>query len=219
MSVSGNSEVQLYSDEFAMHLHKPAAQRDDHGLCSAILHNPRITEYDCQPFSLRLCLSQKFWPLAATKNVTSTLCGAPIRDRTAVVSVAGLAGGALAIVFFLLRMVTRLPRFGVSFGLDDAVLTFVIVGFWLLVAACLKMQRYWFDFRDLQLYWHTSHMFVSWYPPSRWRPKKILIPFWVASHGLGKDMWTVPFDNITHILYVSIPLCPNSNCTVGLNLL
>ncbi|RAO64886.1 uncharacterized protein BHQ10_000898 [Talaromyces amestolkiae] len=128
MSVSGNSEVQLYSDEFAMHLHKPAAQRDDH----------------------------------ATKNVTSTLCGAPIRDRTAVVSVAGLAGGALAIVFFLLRMVTRLPRFGVSFGLDDAVLTFVIG-----LAIVL-----------------TYFSYV------------------LASHGLGKDMWTVPFDNITHILYI-----------------
>jgi hypothetical protein len=24
----------------------------------------------------------------------------------------------------------------------------------------------------------------------------------VAHDGLGKDMWTVPFDNITHILHV-----------------
>lgn len=25
----------------------------------------------------------------------------------------------------------------------------------------------------------------------------------VADTGLGKDMWTLPFKNITHILYVS----------------
>ena len=25
----------------------------------------------------------------------------------------------------------------------------------------------------------------------------------VADSGLGKDMWTLPFENITHILYVS----------------
>lgn len=218
MSVWGNSQVQLYRDGFAMHLHKPAAQRADHGLCSAILHDPRITEYDCPPFPLVSIQVKIFWPRTATKNVTSTLCGAPIRDRTAVVSVAGVVGGALAVAFFLLRMVTRLPRFGVTFGLDDAVLTFVVVSFWLHVSPCLKMQRYWFEFRAWQLYWHTSHMFVSWFPPSRWRSEKILIPFWVASHGLGKDMWTVPFDNITHILYVSIPRCQNLNCAIGLNM-
>ncbi|EOD52742.1 cfem domain-containing protein [Neofusicoccum parvum] len=27
----------------------------------------------------------------------------------------------------------------------------------------------------------------------------------LANLGLGKDIWTIPFDNITHILYVSIP--------------
>lgn len=68
------------------------------------------------------------------------MCGAPIRDRTAVVSGAGVAGGVLAVIFFLLRMVTRTPRFGVTFGMDDAVMTFVIVSSWLLVTDCLRCR-------------------------------------------------------------------------------
>lgn len=33
----------------------------------------------------------------------------------------------------------------------------------------------------------------------------------VANHGLGKDIWFVPFENITHILYVSLDqLCDYS---------
>lgn len=31
-------------------------------------------------------------------------------------------------------------------------------------------------------------------------------------------MWTVPFDNITHILYVSIPLWQNLSCMAGFNI-
>lgn len=55
----------------------------------------------------------------ATKNVTTSLCQAPIRDRTKIVSGAGLAGGIIALVAFILRMVARLRCCGGVFGMDD----------------------------------------------------------------------------------------------------
>jgi hypothetical protein len=64
----------------------------------------------------------------ATKNVTTSACGAPIRDRTKVVSGAGLAGGIIALIAFILRMVARLRCCGGIFGMDDwtMMLTMVI---------------------------------------------------------------------------------------------
>jgi hypothetical protein len=62
-----------------------------------------------------------------TKNITSTLCEEPIRDRTAVVSVVGVVGGVIAVIAFVLRMISRLPRFGGQFGMDDAVMMLAIV--------------------------------------------------------------------------------------------
>ncbi|KAL2842799.1 hypothetical protein BJX68DRAFT_278171 [Aspergillus pseudodeflectus] len=86
-----------------------------------------------------------------TKNVSATNCGALIRDRTKAVSIAGLAGGALALLAFCLRIIARLPCCGGTIGMDD----------WTMALTML-----------------------------------------VAEDGLGKDMWVVPFDNITHILYI-----------------
>lgn len=65
--------------------------------------------------------------MAATKNTTQTLCGAPIRDRTKAVSVSGIVGGIFALIAYILRMVSRLPQFGGTLGWDDAVMTFVVV--------------------------------------------------------------------------------------------
>lgn len=46
----------------------------------------------------------------------------------------------------------------------------------------------------------------------------------VANTGLGKDMWTLPIDNITHILYVStlkflFPALPKVRCLIAPGLL
>ncbi|KAF7125862.1 hypothetical protein CNMCM5793_002155 [Aspergillus hiratsukae] len=98
----------------------------------------------------------------ATKNVTSTACGAPIRDRTRVVSIAGVVGGVLAVLAFALRMMARLPCCGGQFGMDD--LAMIVTVSMVIPLSGLSVV--------------------------------------LADLGLGKDMWTVPPDDITHILYI-----------------
>ncbi|KAJ5962148.1 hypothetical protein N7501_007089 [Penicillium viridicatum] len=97
-----------------------------------------------------------------TKNVTTSACGVPIRDHTKIVSYAGVGGGIVALIAFILRMLARLSCCGGIFGADDwtMVLTMVL----LIPLSALSVV--------------------------------------LANSGLGKDMWTLPFDNITHILYV-----------------
>jgi hypothetical protein len=64
---------------------------------------------------------------AASQNATKILCSAPVRDGSNVVSYSGVIGGALAVVAYLLRMTSRLPRFGGSLGWDDAVITIAVL--------------------------------------------------------------------------------------------
>ncbi|KAL1987280.1 hypothetical protein VTN96DRAFT_4308 [Rasamsonia emersonii] len=97
-----------------------------------------------------------------TKNVTMTMCHAPVRDRTAAVWVPGIIGGVLAVLAFILRMAARLPRFGGQFGLDDWTMVLVMA----LVIPLTALS--------------------------------VVLPL----HGLGKDIWTVPFDDITYVLYI-----------------
>ncbi|KAJ0415818.1 GMC oxidoreductase [Aspergillus carlsbadensis] len=97
-----------------------------------------------------------------TKNVSSTSCGAPIRDRTKAVSITGLAGGALALLAFVLRIIARLPCCGGKIGMDD---------------------------------WTMALTMLCVIPIS-------ILSYVLAEDGLGKDLWVVPFDNITHILYI-----------------
>jgi hypothetical protein len=59
----------------------------------------------------------------ASQNATSVLCSAPVRDGSNVVSYIGVIGGVLAVIAYLMRMTSRLPRFGGSLGWDDAVIT------------------------------------------------------------------------------------------------
>ncbi|GFF34748.1 hypothetical protein IFM61606_04720 [Aspergillus udagawae] len=98
----------------------------------------------------------------ATKNVTSSACGVPIRDRTGAVSITGVVGGVLALVAFVLRMIARLPCCGGQFGIDD--LAMIVTMALVIPLSALSVV--------------------------------------LANLGLGKDMWTVPPDNITHILYI-----------------
>ncbi|CAG8876608.1 unnamed protein product [Penicillium nalgiovense] len=86
----------------------------------------------------------------------------PIRDHTKIVSHAGVAGGIVALVAFILRMLARLSCCGGIFGADDWTMM-------LTVALLIPLSA---------------------------------LSVVLADSGLGKDMWTLPFDNITHILYV-----------------
>ncbi|KAJ5711150.1 hypothetical protein N7488_005306 [Penicillium malachiteum] len=97
-----------------------------------------------------------------TKNVTTSACGAPIRNRTKIVSYAGVAGGTIAFIAFLLRMFARLRCCGGTFGMDDW--TMMLTIFLVIPLASLSVV--------------------------------------LANAGLGKDMWTLPFENITRILYI-----------------
>ncbi|KAK5163811.1 uncharacterized protein LTR77_010485 [Saxophila tyrrhenica] len=97
-----------------------------------------------------------------TKNTTETLCQRPIRDRTQTVSYTGAIGGVLAVLAYILRMISRTPWFGGSPGLDDVVMT----------VAVLEVI-----------------------------PLSVLSVV-LADLGLGKDIWTLPFENITHILKI-----------------
>ncbi|KAJ5743631.1 hypothetical protein N7533_008501, partial [Penicillium manginii] len=97
-----------------------------------------------------------------TKNVTTMACDAPIRDRTKVVSYAGVAGGIIALVAFILRMIARLRCCGGTFGWDDWTMA-------LTMALVIPLSA---------------------------------LSAVLADTGLGRDMWTLPFENITHILYL-----------------
>ncbi|KAH9845359.1 Glucose-methanol-choline (GMC) oxidoreductase [Teratosphaeria destructans] len=63
----------------------------------------------------------------STKNTTQTICSRPIRDRTKAVSVPGVVGGVLAVIAYVLRMVSRLPCFGDQLGWDDLVLGIAVL--------------------------------------------------------------------------------------------
>jgi len=63
------------------------------------------------------------------KNFTQVECGAPIRNRTKVVSYTGMSGMVIALITVLLRMIQRLPFYGGVFGLDDVVILISSVRF------------------------------------------------------------------------------------------
>ena len=54
-------------------------------------------------------------------------CEAPIRDRTKTVSYAGVAGGIIALIAFILRMIARLRCCGGTFGMDDWTMALTMV--------------------------------------------------------------------------------------------
>ncbi|KAJ9247285.1 hypothetical protein DTO280E4_874 [Paecilomyces variotii] len=97
-----------------------------------------------------------------TKNVTSTACGAPVRDKSKAISIAGVLGGVIALIAVIMRLTARLPQYGGGFGLDDVAMIVTM-----LVVIPLSA---------------------------------LSVP--LANDGLGKDMWTVPFNNITNILHI-----------------
>ena len=104
-----------------------------------------------------------------------------MRDESHVVSYVGVAGGVLAVAAYALRMVSRLPCFGGTLGWDDAVMTIAVLEVIpLTVFSVICKQCY-------NVHWSTK------------RADQCIA---VANLGLGKDIWTVPFGNITNILKV-----------------
>lgn len=79
--------------------------------------------------SLFSCFECETHRPSATKNVTLTACHSPVRDRTRVVSVSGMAGLAVAALAFFLRMAARFRCCGGQFGWDDGTMVFTMVRF------------------------------------------------------------------------------------------
>lgn len=56
-----------------------------------------------------------------------TACGQPVRDHTKVVSIAGVVGGVLAFMAFVLRIMARMKCCGGEFGWDDWIMAVTMV--------------------------------------------------------------------------------------------
>ncbi|KAH8668745.1 CFEM domain-containing protein [Xylariales sp. PMI_506] len=54
-----------------------------------------------------------------TKNATETLCGGEVRDESLTPLLAGMIGGGVALLVFIMRMCSTLPRGGRMAGWDD----------------------------------------------------------------------------------------------------
>lgn len=80
----------------------------------------------------KLGLDSFFWtasdlvPPPATKNITETACGAPIRDRTASCNVLVTALGSISAVIVVIRLFSKYFT-GVGFGVDDYLIVLAIV--------------------------------------------------------------------------------------------
>jgi hypothetical protein len=62
---------------------------------------------------------------SAIKNMTESVCGHPVRDRTKDISVTGIVGISLALLAFLLRILAR--QINHKFGMDDWTLILAMV--------------------------------------------------------------------------------------------
>lgn len=64
------------------------------------------------------CITDNVHP-PVTKNVSSKMCGAPVRNQTLKPLLVGVIGGGLALLVFILRMCAGLPVGGRPLGWDD----------------------------------------------------------------------------------------------------
>lgn len=73
-----------------------------------------------------------------TLNATQTVLGKPVRDQTRIVSYTGSIGGGIAILAFLLRVVSRisLRSWKGAWGADDWAMVITMVRLLFRVALC-----------------------------------------------------------------------------------
>lgn len=117
----------------------------------------------------------------ATKNVSSTMCGVPVRDESSKPLLIGVVGGAIALVAFILRMLAIIPIKGGKLpGWDD---------YTIIIASALTVPPTVF-----------AVLRTCMPLPALGTPSLLRI---VSHNGLGKDIWTLPLNNIENILLVS----------------
>ncbi|KAB8304831.1 hypothetical protein EYC80_004170 [Monilinia laxa] len=78
--------------------------------------------------NITMCAMQSctVFELLTTKNVTETMCGAPVRNRTNEPSYIGVIGGAIALVVYLLRIISSVMTVR-QWGSDDWAMSSVVV--------------------------------------------------------------------------------------------
>jgi hypothetical protein len=130
--------------------------------------------------------------LLATKNITQQICHQPLRDRTKTISITAVTGVSLAFAAFVLRLLARMMTG--QYGMDD----------WIMIFAMVYRPK-------IRIYIQSLYNIglcdpalctgcCSYVTSCRLHDVTWLV---VADRGLGKDIWSIPFDNITYILYVS----------------
>ncbi|KAG4028589.1 hypothetical protein MFRU_020g00320 [Monilinia fructicola] len=77
--------------------------------------------------NITMCAMQSctVFELLTTKNVTETMCGAPVRDRTKDPSYIGVIGGGIALVAYLLRIISSILTVR-QWGSDDWAMSSVV---------------------------------------------------------------------------------------------
>ncbi|KAF2681989.1 hypothetical protein K458DRAFT_343059 [Lentithecium fluviatile CBS 122367] len=93
----------------------------------------------------------------ATKNATTTLCGAPIRNRQGSLRATNITLGVISAVCVLLRIVHRAKYSAGELGWDD----------YMILATLISGV-----------------------------PQTIITDKGTIASGLGRDIWTIPFDNV-----------------------
>lgn len=128
---------------------------------------------------------------AVTKNVSSTMCGAPVRNETLKPLLVGVIGGAITLMIFILRLCSGLPVGGRVMGWDDyAICIAVALGTPPTMFSVLRMF-------PILLVFHCADKH-----------------FEVSKNGLGKDMWTLPLPSIENVLFVCVPAYRSCDTTI-----
>lgn len=86
----------------------------------------------------------------ATKNVSDTACGVPVRDVSHLIDGFGVGGCVVTLLFFIARIVSRLTLGGFNFGMDDYTITAAMVS-----AAAIRLKSTFTDMLGL------SHWFLG----------------------------------------------------------
>lgn len=136
----------------------------------------------------------------AAVNVTDTTCGASIRDRTSISVIVPAVGMSVTLVLIILRLYVRLVVNKLNMEKDDWATVFLGVRsctttFRRIRANCYSVVR-------CQSTSGRSCVSKIGYITLSFTSANLLTAPPVAKAGLGRDMWTLEFTNITRVFYV-----------------
>lgn len=114
-----DTQILVSSHEFDMYMYRRESHPDDRWLRITGLYQTRGIEYVYRSHIGFLV----FNGLPATQNLTDTACLAPVRDRSRVVYDVAVVGGSITCSVVALRLLTKTPLIGGTFGWDDGWMT------------------------------------------------------------------------------------------------